>query len=156
MNSTESFLKLLHYTRWANLRVIEALRATPSAHADALPLFAHVLAAEHTWLSRLRKQEPRVVVWPQLSLEECQAWVEENTAAFEALLGATGLTEVMRYRTTTGQPYSNTVEEILTHVFTHGGYHRGQVARVIGRAGGKAPNTDYIMFLRETQPAAPQ
>jgi uncharacterized damage-inducible protein DinB len=40
------------------------------------------------------------------------------------------------------------VIDILTDVVIHGAYHRGQVARIIGRGGGQSPNTDYIAYIR--------
>ena len=31
-------------------------------------------------------------------------------------------------------------------------YHRGQIAKAIGRSGGVAVNTDFITFVREAEP----
>ena len=45
--------------------------------------------------------------------------------------------------------YDTAVGDILTHIATHGGYHRGQVAKAIGRAGGTSVNTDFMQFVRE-------
>ena len=59
----------------------------------------------------------------------------------------------MRYRNTKGDEYANSVLDILTHVVIHGAYHRGQIARIIGRAGGQSPNTDYIAFIRSVEPS---
>lgn len=146
------YFNLFRYTRWANRRVAEALRANPAATAEGLPLFAHVVAAEHNWLFRMLHQEPQLAIWPQLTLDECAAWIDKNAAGYETFLGGLGtggLTTEVDYRNSAGVAYRNTVGDILTHVVTHGGYHRGQVAKAVGRSGGKAVNTDYIMFLRE-------
>jgi uncharacterized damage-inducible protein DinB len=34
---------------------------------------------------------------------------------------------------------------------SHGGYHRGQVAKAIGRAGGQAAVTDFIVYVCDPQ-----
>ena len=59
----------------------------------------------------------------------------------------------IRYRNTKGQEFATPVLDILTHVVIHGAYHRGQIAKCIGRCGGVAVNTDFITFAREVEPA---
>lgn len=66
----------------------------------------------------------------------------------EADLGA-----VVRYRNTKGEEFATPVIDILTHVVVHGAYHRGQIAKALGRAGTRAVNTDYITFARSVEPA---
>jgi uncharacterized damage-inducible protein DinB len=143
---------LFRYTAWANARVLAALRAQPLALAEAMPLVAHALAAEKVWLGRLRGLPPGTDVWPKLTLEESGALADENAAGYAAYLA--GLTDAdlarpLRYRNLAGQEFETAIGEILTHVATHGGYHRGQVAKAFGRAGAQPVNTDYITFVRE-------
>lgn len=150
--------RLFRYVAWADQRALEALRAAPAAQAEALPLLAHVLAAENVWLSRLLGHEPRHPVWPALGPDECAALAAENEAGYRAFLGQLGdaqLAAPVRYRTSQGAEFVTPVLDILTQVVTHGPYHRGQIARVIGRAGGTAVNTDFITFAREAEPAGP-
>lgn len=146
------FLQLFRYVAWANRRVIEALRTQPPAQREALPLVAHLLAAEHIWISRLRGSAATVTVWPQLTLDQCVALAEENASGYASFLGALGPADLVRivfYRNTKGVEFQTPVLDILTHVATHGSYHRGQVAKAFGRAGCQAVNTDYIAFVRE-------
>jgi uncharacterized damage-inducible protein DinB len=120
-----------------------------------LPLFAHVLAAEYLWMCRLRDVEPKMTAWPKLTLDEAAQLIEENAAAYRAFLdeaGEAGLAKTHTYRNLAGVQYSTPLADILTHVVTHGGYHRGQVARAFGRAGVPAVNTDYMVFMRESEP----
>jgi uncharacterized damage-inducible protein DinB len=44
--------------------------------------------------------------------------------------------------------FTNTVFDMLLQVFTHGGYHRGQIAMEMRKAGLEPINTDYINFVR--------
>ena len=90
-------------------------------------------------------------MWPTLLIRECEALAAENASGYQLYLekhGESGLSSTVRYRNSKGDEYTNSVLDILTHVVIHGAYHRGQVARVIGRAGGQTPNTDYIAYVR--------
>ena len=136
---------------WADAELLAAISGHAPSQTDALPLFGHVLAAEHVWLCRLEHREPGVAVWPSLSIGECEALAGENARGYQLYLeklGETGLASIVRYRNTKGDEFTNSVLDILTHVVIHGAYHRGQVARIIGRAGGQTPNTDYIGYIR--------
>jgi uncharacterized damage-inducible protein DinB len=146
--------RMFRYVAWADQRSLGAVRATPAAHEDALPLMAHVLAAEHVWLSRLHGREPRASVWPQLSIDECDALAKENEAGYQSFLAQLGdeqLSELVHYHNMQGQEFATPVLDILTQVITHGPYHRGQIAKIIGRAGGTSVNTDFITFAREAE-----
>ncbi len=145
------FRHLFAHAAWADRRVRDALRATPEP-AEALRLFAHVLGAEHVWLSRLHGTPAAHPVWPNLTLDQCAALADENAAgyaAFLAALGPDGFARVVQYRTSAGVAYANTVADILTQVATHGSYHRGQIAREVRRGGGTPADTDFILFVRE-------
>jgi uncharacterized damage-inducible protein DinB len=140
---------------WADRQTLAALRDCPAAQVEALPLLAHVLGAEHIWLSRLRSQPVAHSVWPTLTAIECEKLVDENADGYESFLTGLGddnFAAVIRYRNTQGDEFASTVIDILTHVVVHGAYHRGQIAKVLGRAGVAAVNTDYITFTRVVEP----
>lgn len=143
---------MYRFRAWANQRTLDSVQACPAAQQDAMPILAHMLAAEHIWLSRLQGQQPRLVVWPTLTLDECQALLIENKQAWPTYLAE--LTEnrlqtLIDYRTSRGDPMRNTVIDILIHTFNHGQHHAGQIARIVGRTGGKAAVTDYIAYVRD-------
>ncbi|MBA4016670.1 MAG: hypothetical protein C0483_05735 [Pirellula sp.] len=149
------FQRLFHYSAWADQRSLAALRAAPAAHAEALPLLAHLLAAEHVWLARLEQRAPTHAVWPTLTLDECDALSAANEAGYQAFIGRLGdgrPTGSVCYRTAQGQEFISSVLDILSQVVTHGPYHRGQIAKIIARSGGAVINTDFITFARETEP----
>lgn len=143
--------RMIEAMLWADGQLLPALAACPAAHGEALPLFGHVLAAEHVWLARLERREPRLAVWPTLSVAECEALAAENAAGYRtyaARLDDAQLAEVQHYRTQAGLEMSTAVIDILTHVVIHGAYHRGQVAKMIGKTGVSAPTTDFIAYVR--------
>lgn len=152
----ELFTKLLRYMAWADERTLAALRHQPASHAEALPLFGHILAGEHVWLCRVTGQKPRLDgVWPTLSVEECAALARDNATGYQALLrerGEAGLGTVIYYKSLAGQEFETPMGDILLHVVTHGHYHRGQVSKAMARAGGSRVDADYIVFTREAQP----
>ncbi|QDU25634.1 DinB family protein [Anatilimnocola aggregata] len=144
--------RMFRYVAWADQRTLATVRVTAAAQAEALPLMAHLLAAEHVWLSRLQQREPRHAVWPALTLDECEQLAAENEAGYcEFLenLAENHLIDMKHYRNAAGQEFATLVIDILTQVIAHGPYHRGQIAKIIGRHGGTVPSTDFIIFTRE-------
>lgn len=64
-------------------------------------------------------------------------------------LSSAGLSETVPYKNSKGEPWSSTVQDILTHVILHSAYHRGQIASQM-RAGGDQPAyTDFIHAARQ-------
>jgi uncharacterized damage-inducible protein DinB len=146
---------MLHAMSWADRQTLSAVRDCPAVQPEALPLLAHVFGAEHVWLSRLRNLPAAHSAWPILTLIECEQLADENAAGFESFvtgLGDDNLAAMIHYRNFKGDEFTNSVVDILTHVVVHGAYHRGQVAKALGRAGVAAVNTDYITFARIVEP----
>jgi uncharacterized damage-inducible protein DinB len=149
---TAHIRRLYDHMAWADARTLHSLRTMHAVPLDALRLYAHVLAAEHVWLTRIEGSEPEMAVWPALDLEECAALSAKNHAAFAVIaetLSTSDLERKVRYRNTKGDEFTNSVEDILMHVALHGSYHRGQVARIVRGEGGAPQPTDYIFFIRE-------
>jgi len=141
---------LFSHMWWAHDALFTELRRVPP-DAETLRLFAHVIAAEHLWLSRIDATKARVAVWPTLSLDEIAGLEAENRARFRELLQRRDDTrqQRVRYRNSAGNEFDNNVGEILAHVALHGHYHRGQVARVMRAEGREPVYTDYIGFVRK-------
>ena len=153
----ETLSALLDHLAWADARVLAGLRESPGGDPRALELFAHVLGAEHVWLSRIRGAEPRVAVWPTLTLEACGNVAAENAAGLRAVLdeaaaaaadGASGLQREIAYVNSAGRAFRSTLADILLHTALHGSYHRGQVALLVRQSGGVPSSTDYIAMAR--------
>ena len=65
------------YDAWANREVLAGLRASTRPTARPRQLLAHILSAERLWLERIRNQPQSLPVWPDLSLEQCEAQIVE-------------------------------------------------------------------------------
>jgi uncharacterized damage-inducible protein DinB len=141
--------RLLEHLEWADRRVLDSLAAT--APARAIELYAHIVAAEHVWLARIRGRQAKVAVWPSLTREECAKLARENEADFRALLAETddaGFAREVDYVNSAGQALRSRVDDILLHVCLHGTYHRGQVALLLRLSELPPAPTDYIAFVR--------
>ena len=144
-------VRMFDHLKWADERVLLAMRRSGERHEGSLGLYGHILGAEHVWLARLEGRTPTVAVWPTMGLEEYEAVGTANHAAYRdyiETLDELALTRMIEYRNSAGREFESRIDDILTHVALHGAYHRGQVAHVV-RSGGDAPiPTDYIAFVR--------
>ena len=144
--------RLLDWDAWANREAIASLRAAGAPPLRALRFMAHVCAAERLWLGRLRQDPTPVVVWPDLTLDQCGVEAESMAGAWRSLLdGPPGadLQRAIAYRNSKGEPWTSSVGDILTHVVTHSAYHRGQVASELRAAGFTPAYTDFIHAVRQ-------
>jgi uncharacterized damage-inducible protein DinB len=131
---------------------LSSLRAAATPPARALELTAHIFSAEHLWLARLRQQTQSYPVWPNFTLEQCEAQATELPALWKRYLDDAqedGLGLSISYQNTIGESWSNWVADILTHVIVHSAYHRGQVAAAMRGAGFTPAYTDFIHGIRQ-------
>ena len=145
------FARMFRYNGWANAQAMRSLADCPPAQAEGTPILAHILAAEHIWLSRLQGRDPAMAVWPELALPACRTLAASLDAQWPDYLGALAdgdLERIADYRTSRGDACRNTVADVLLHVIAHGPHHRGQLARLIRQAAGTPAPTDYILYLR--------
>ncbi|MFZ0773779.1 MAG: DinB family protein [Candidatus Sulfotelmatobacter sp.] len=150
----EHFLRQFHYDAWANGQVLAGIKVGGSGSPPVRPLhlLAHILSAQRLWLERLRQQPQSLPVWPEFGLEKCAEQIAELAKLWReyvAQLSPAELSETISYKNSKGEPWTSTVQDVLTHVVLHSAYHRGQIASLI-RAGGGAPAyTDFIHAVRQ-------
>jgi uncharacterized damage-inducible protein DinB len=145
------FLQRFSYTSWADRETLASLERTGAPPARARQIMAHILSAEQLWLSRLRSEAPTGPVWPEWTLAQCAASADHIHAQWRAYLGTLTVDDMsvrIFYSTTQGDRFSNEVGEVLTHVVTHGAYHRGQIAAELRRTGFTPALTDFIHAAR--------
>ncbi len=150
------FVRLFTYDNWANRECLAAMRAAASVSANAVGRMAHILSAQKLWLERISKQPQTMPVWPTASIDECMALAGEMSAAWQNYLSRLGnqfapgsLDDKVEYRNSKGEPWSNRVEDILTHVLFHSAYHRGQIALQMRASGTEPAYTDFIHAVRQ-------
>ena len=152
MDLLHHYVQLVNYDEWANLEVLASLRRSGTPLARSQQWIAHILSAEHVWLSRLLHRQQPYAVWPELTLEECEREAKILATAWRVYLSGLasgGLDQELAYRNTKGETWHNLVRDILTHVFMHSAYHRGQIAADMRQAGQVSAYTDFIHGVRQ-------
>jgi len=144
--------RLFTYDDWANGAVLSALSGVEKKVPGSLRWISHILAAEEVWLSRLRRDGAKPLVWPERSLDNCQTVAATLRDAWRDLLDSTpeqALSASVNYTNSKGEPFSSTVGDILMHVAMHSAYHRGQIAADMRAAGVEPAYTDFIHAVRQ-------
>ena len=152
MKTLDRFHQLFGYDEWANGEVIASFRSVGTPPARSLKLLAHVLGTEYVWFSRIRAEKSPLAVWPELNLAQCEQHTKQLGRIWRAYLDE--LDEAARdrnivYQNTKGETWSNSVEDILTHVVMHSAYHRGQIASDMRATGHTPAYTDFIHGVRQ-------
>jgi uncharacterized damage-inducible protein DinB len=151
MSLADHLRRGLAWTAWADLESLHSIKemATPAAHG--VRVIAHIVACERLWLGRIKADARPVVVWPDWALDQSVRELEETSAAwreFGATLNDDVLARRVAYVNSLGESWNSTVEDIVSHVISHGAYHRGQIAGAVRRTGGAPAYTDFIHAVR--------
>lgn len=160
MNPIRKYHRLLKYETEATRRALASIDSVPTdgrasgEYARARAVMAHIQIARRVWLSRLGGAAPITVTdwFPLWEVERTRAEAEAGDALWAAYLSCldeAALDRVIEYRTSEGKVFTSPVDDIITQVFNHSTYHRGQVARLVTEAGGERATTDYIFLARE-------
>lgn len=143
--------RLFEYDAWANREVLANLKQLENPPARAMKFFAHIIAAQVLWLERIKNEKQSMAVWPDFTLPQCESQLERITQLWRdylATLTPSDFSQEVAYTNTKGETFRSTVEDILTHVVMHGGYHRGQLAADTRAAGHMPAYTDFIHAAR--------
>ena len=150
--NVDYFKRMFDYDFWANERVLESMEATAALPEEALKKMSHILAAKCVWLSRISPGLPTLSFETVLSLSESRKWdadLKKWMDEYFSKLAPEQLGQKVGYQNLKGMPFENILSDILAHMVNHGTYHRGQIASLVNKAGGKPAGTDYIGFVRE-------
>jgi uncharacterized damage-inducible protein DinB len=159
-NHTNRYRRWFDYEKDAHAKVLasfdampEDKRATPE-YQKAVSLFAHMMLARRLWLYRfgILEDGPREFFPQNVALDTVKAMAEEMHAAWSAYferLDEAELARVFEYRSLEGPRFRNRIEDILTQLFGHSWYHRGQIALLLRQAGGEPAVTDFVFWSRE-------
>jgi uncharacterized damage-inducible protein DinB len=149
--------KEVHQKTLASLRTVpEARRAEPSFDR-AVTLLAHLAGARELWLHRFGVRETAPTTEEEFfprgaSIAAVEARLERIHEEWSDYLGSLDESELARvfdYRALEGGRFRNRVEDLLTQLFGHSWYHRGQIASLVRELGGVPAATDYVFWVRE-------
>ena len=148
----EHHRRLFAYDEWANQEVLRSLQASADPPRRSLQLMAHILSAERLWLERLQEIPQTYPVWPDFQLSQCEreaAALPQLWRNYLAGLSSAKLAQAVHYKNSKGESWTNSVEDILTHVVMHSAYHRGQIAADMRATGNVPAYTDFIHGVRQ-------
>jgi uncharacterized damage-inducible protein DinB len=157
---SDHFRRWFAYERDAHAKVFASLETVPPESRDsveyrkALSVLAHIVTARRVWLGRLG-QIPLFAgsLFPtDLTATEIAALWSEVSAAWDEFLGTVddaALQQVVEYQSFDAGRFRNTRDEILTQLFGHSWYHRGQIASLVKAANGQPAVTDFIYWCRQ-------
>jgi uncharacterized damage-inducible protein DinB len=159
----DRYRRWFQYEKDSHAKVLASLESVPShlrstpAFEKAVSLLAHIAAARQLWLWRfgVASEAPRDIFPTGLALAEIAGRIEAVQAAWSDYLGRLDDTELARtfeYQSLDSGRFRNTVEDILTQLFGHSWYHRGQIASLVRAAGGEPAATDFVYWTREAIP----
>ncbi len=159
MDVTTRLRRRIHYHIWANRVVGGALVEDAPDEADparvpepAIRWFAHLVACDDLWLSRMAQIPFGWEVWPEDPLPVVLERLDATVARWHPLLAALNtdmLDRSVPYVNTPGQRFENRVADILEHVVIHGSHHRGQIAASLRASGRVPPTIDFIHAVRQ-------
>ena len=145
------------YERDCNQKIVDMLRSVPRDEVDsrayrrAVDLFDHLLTARLIWLNRLGGCQAKPGEWfpkgaPLDELVEKQQEVERLWTDYLSQLDDEKVEGPISYTGHDGRTYEWKLEYLLTQLFGHAWYHRGQIALLADQAGGVTPDTDFIFW----------
>jgi uncharacterized damage-inducible protein DinB len=159
---------MFQYNQWADRRLLDACaslsneqftRNLGSSFSSVRDTVVHLYGAEYVWNERIQGRSPSALIssagFPDLAsirakLEEMDAYYID----FVSRMTQQDMDRVIRYKSFTGDEFSNPLWQSLHQLTNHATYHRGQVVTLLRQLGVKAVSTDLIMYYREQAAAA--
>jgi uncharacterized damage-inducible protein DinB len=163
MSNASLLTSLLQYKTWANqelfaeLQRLDPLTQHSELHA-ALRILNHIYVVERIFVANLQgikhsysatnTAETPTLAALQQAVQETDHWYLDYVAG----LSAEQLAERLIFTFVDGDSGCMSREEMLAHIVTHGGYHRGAVGRIMAQLQLAPPRDIYTRFLHEDQP----
>lgn len=164
MSASTLLHSLFDYKAWANTELFATVdRLDPATqqaerHA-AIRLLNHIYVVDSIFAAHLAGAEhgfdaTNTVETP--ALEELRAAVairDRWYVDYVANLPPAQLDETISFTFTDGAAGRMSREEMLAHIITHGGYHRGAVGRILAQASVTPPRDIFTVHLHQSEPA---
>ena len=142
---------------FASFETVPPERREDAPYWKALELLGHIIAARRVWLFRfgVAKDDPESFFPTGITLDELReslAAMEQGWDAYLAGLTDDDIARKFEYKSTDAGWFRSAVDDILTQLFGHSWYHRGQIATLVRASGGEPAVTDLVYWSREPIP----
>ena len=156
----DRFRVWFEYEQDAHAKVVRSLESVPVGRRDspeyqkAVGWLAHLAMARRVWLERLGVIAADAgTMFPDkadlVTVVADLADVQKLWSEYLAGLSGPDLDRLVEYQSLDAGRFRNRLDEILTQLFGHSWYHRGQIASLVRAAGGEPAATDYIYWCRQ-------
>lgn len=156
----ERYRRWFEYEKDAHVKVVRSLDSVPAQQRStpefckAVALLAHIVAARRLWLFRLGvvPDAPKSFFQDNAVLAEVVAElriVQDRWAGYLSKITDEEIGRTFEYQSLDAGRFRNRIEDILTQLFGHSWYHRGQIAMLVRAAGGEPAVTDLVYWCRE-------
>ena len=154
---------LFRYKAWANDQLLACVgKLDPGTQNDARHLAirilnhtyvvdrifaAHLTGTAHSYTFANTAETP--------TLDELRSAIAESDRwylDYASSITPKQLAEPIAFAFTDGDRGRMTREEMLLHITTHGGYHRGGVGRILSQAGVQPPRDIFTTYLHTSEP----
>jgi uncharacterized damage-inducible protein DinB len=163
MHQSNLLLSLFRYKTWANEELYALVQTVDAAtHPDerhsCIRLLNHIYVVDCIFASHLTRSKHGYTATNTRetpTLDELTRACAENDrwyVDFVATLDDEALGERIEFVFTDESNARMSREEMLMHVITHGGYHRGAVGRILSQIGLAPPRDLFTGFLHKTEP----
>jgi uncharacterized damage-inducible protein DinB len=159
----EQYRRWFEYETDSHRKVLASLETVPEdgrrsePFQKAMNIMGHIIAARRTWLYRLGASADRPAnLFPaDVTRDGLTAELdvmERGWSDYLARLDEAELQRVFTYQSNDGAWFRSAIADVLTQLYGHSLYHRGQIASLVRAAGGQPAKTDFIFWSREAIP----
>jgi uncharacterized damage-inducible protein DinB len=154
---------LFKYKAWANdelfalMRTVDETKHATERHT-CIRLLNHIYTVDRIFAAHLQRETHAFAATNTTETPTLEELTSSVTArdqwylAFVSPLDANALTESIEFVFTDGKNACMSREEMLMHVITHGGYHRGAVGRILLQIQITPPPDSLTTYLHRTEP----
>lgn len=161
--SNKTLQSLFHYKRWADGELLDAIATLDAqqygeAHHTCLRIFNHIHVVDAIFQANLLEKrhgftatntpETPTLTALRSAVTKLDNWLVDYVASLSTQEGATPLS----FRFVDGDKGQMSRDEMLLHLVTHGGYHRGAIGRILVQCGITPPRDTLTTFLHRSEP----
>jgi uncharacterized damage-inducible protein DinB len=157
-------ISLFKYKAWANAELMTALQGLNAATLERqqyapIRILNHTYVVDRIFAAHLQglRHEYRAANTPDTpTLDELRYAIQASDAwyiDYAGRLSEPTLQESIEFVFTDESLGRMTREEILVHLITHGGYHRGAIGRFLVSENMEPPRDIFTRYLHEAEPS---
>ncbi len=164
MSNASLITSLFKYKSWANEEILAAMQQLNDSNQQterhmAIRIMNHTYVVDQIFAAHLLGEphnytDTNTVETPTLS-ELCEVMQKSDYwySTYVSTVTLSELNEKIRFTFTDGDTGCMSREEILLHVVTHSGYHRGAVGRILAQLNIAPPRDLYSGYLHKAEAA---